>query len=126
MKIVRYLLPAALVAVLGASGASASAFPVQSTPAAIDAAKIQIQHGGPPPGARKGQTQSQHMHRRGPPPSQMHRRGPPPHMHRPPPPRYTPGRRYHSAPPGWRRYGARPGDWRMRGCVMVGPMWFCP
>lgn len=116
MKIVRYLLPAALVAVLGASGAPASAFPVQSTPAAIDAAKIQVQH-GPPGAARKGQGPS-HMHRPGPPPSQMHRRGPPP--------RYVPGRRYNSAPHGWRRYGARPGDWRMRGCVMVGPMWFCP
>jgi hypothetical protein len=119
MKIVRYLLPAAFVAVLGASGASASAFPVQSTQAAIDAAKIEVQYGerrGPPPGAsRKGQG-----------PSHMHRRGPPPHMHRPPPPRYVPGRRYNSAPHGWRRYGARPGDWRMRGCVMVGPMWFCP
>ena len=110
MKILRYLLPAAFVAVMGASGASAAAFPVQNTQATIDSSKIEIQH---------------RDHRRGPPPH-ARRKGPPPHMHRPPPPRYTPGRRYHSAPPGWRRYGARPGDWRMRGCVMVGPMWFCP
>jgi hypothetical protein len=40
--------------------------------------------------------------------------------------RYTPGRRYRRAPAGWRRYGARPGNWRARGCVIVGPVWFCP
>lgn len=41
-------------------------------------------------------------------------------------PRYVPGRRYHSAPHGWHRYGRRPGNWRHRGCVLVGPVWFCP
>ncbi len=41
-------------------------------------------------------------------------------------PRYVPGRRYATAPRGWNRYGARPGNWRTRGCVMVGPIWFCP
>ena len=40
--------------------------------------------------------------------------------------RYTPGRRYKSAPHGWHRYDRRPGDWRHRGCVLVGPVWFCP
>ena len=120
MKILRYLLPAAFVAVLGASGASAAAFPVQNTQGTIDASKIEVQHHmdrrGPPP----------RMDRRGPPP-RMDRRGPPPHMHRPPPgPRYVPGSRYRNPPPGWRRYGARPGDWRTRGCVMAGPIWFCP
>ena len=41
--------------------------------------------------------------------------------------RYTPGRRYNSAPPGWNRHGnRRPGDWRSRRCIMVGPIWFCP
>ena len=41
--------------------------------------------------------------------------------------RYTPGRRYNSAPPGWNRHGnRRPGDWRTRRCIMVGPIWFCP
>ena len=39
---------------------------------------------------------------------------------------FSPGARYRNAPAGWRRYGARPGDWRTRGCVMVGPLWFCP
>ena len=41
-------------------------------------------------------------------------------------PHYVPGRRYHTAPHGWHRYGRRPGDWRTRGCVLVGPLWFCP
>ena len=27
---------------------------------------------------------------------------------------------------GWRRYHARPYNWHRRGCVMVGPLWFCP
>jgi hypothetical protein len=40
--------------------------------------------------------------------------------------RYVPGRRYSTAPHGWRRYGTRPGNWRSLGCVMVGPVWFCP
>jgi hypothetical protein len=41
--------------------------------------------------------------------------------------RFTPGRRYDNAPPGWRRHGnRRPGDWRTRGCILAGPIWFCP
>ncbi len=40
--------------------------------------------------------------------------------------RYTPGHRYRSAPHGWRQHRTRPGDWRTRGCIMVGPLWFCP
>jgi hypothetical protein len=51
-----------------------------------------------------------------------------PRAHRPPVvhPRYTPGHRYSRAPHGWRRYSARPGDWRTRGCILVGVVWFCP
>lgn len=41
-------------------------------------------------------------------------------------PHYVPGRRYHSAPHGWHRYRHRPGDWHRRGCILVGPIWFCP
>lgn len=26
---------------------------------------------------------------------------------------------------GWNRYSSRPGNWRSRGCVAVGPIWFC-
>lgn len=40
--------------------------------------------------------------------------------------RYVPGRHYRSAPRGWHRYAARPYNWRTRGCVIVGPVWFCP
>jgi hypothetical protein len=39
---------------------------------------------------------------------------------------WVPGRRYDRPPPSWRRYGSRPRDWRRRGCVIVGPVWFCP
>ena len=41
-------------------------------------------------------------------------------------PRFVPGHRYHSAPNGWHRYDRRPGDWNRRGCILVGPIWFCP
>lgn len=56
------------------------------------------------------------------------RAGPPRHAapRRGPPPRYVPGRRYDSPPRGYRRYDRRPGDWNRRGCIMVGPVWFCP
>jgi hypothetical protein len=27
---------------------------------------------------------------------------------------------------GWHRYHHRPHNWRGRGCVIVGPIWFCP
>lgn len=40
--------------------------------------------------------------------------------------RYTPGGRYERAPNHWHRHGSRPRDWRTRGCVMVGPIWWCP
>lgn len=40
--------------------------------------------------------------------------------------KYRPGYRYRNAPPNWRRYDSRPGNWRTRGCVIVGPIWFCP
>lgn len=40
--------------------------------------------------------------------------------------RYVPGRRYRTAPPGYRRYSTRPYDWQRRGCIIVGPLWFCP
>lgn len=46
--------------------------------------------------------------------------------HAPPPPRYRAGHRYRSAPHGWHRYHARPRDWNRRGCILVGPVWFCP
>jgi hypothetical protein len=26
----------------------------------------------------------------------------------------------------WRRYHARPSNWEARGCIVVGPIWYCP
>lgn len=40
--------------------------------------------------------------------------------------RYRAGRRYSHAPRNWRRYNSRPSYWRSRGCIIVGPIWFCP
>jgi hypothetical protein len=40
--------------------------------------------------------------------------------------RHSPGSRYSKAPPSWHRYKQRPGNWRTRGCIIVGPIWFCP
>lgn len=39
---------------------------------------------------------------------------------------YRPGGRYSKAPHGWHRHYKRPGYWKTRGCIMVGPVWFCP
>ncbi|HEX6609987.1 MAG TPA: hypothetical protein VF051_04350 [Hyphomicrobiaceae bacterium] len=39
---------------------------------------------------------------------------------------YRAGSRHAHAPRGWRRYDRRPWDWRRRGCIIVGPIWFCP
>jgi hypothetical protein len=39
---------------------------------------------------------------------------------------YTPGHRYNKAPSNWHRHHKRPGDWQRRGCIMVGPVWWCP
>lgn len=40
--------------------------------------------------------------------------------------RYRPGHHYRHRPHGWRSYHHRPHGWYGRGCVVVGPMWFCP
>jgi hypothetical protein len=40
---------------------------------------------------------------------------------------YRAGGHYNKAPSNWRhRYNKRPGDWQRRGCVIVGPVWWCP
>lgn len=39
---------------------------------------------------------------------------------------YRAGRHYGRAPRGWHRYQSRPRGWRNRGCIVVGPLWFCP
>ncbi len=30
------------------------------------------------------------------------------------------------APYGWRSYNYRPYGWANRGCIIVGPLWYCP
>jgi hypothetical protein len=40
--------------------------------------------------------------------------------------RYRAGHHYRSAPHGWHRFERRPDDWSTRGCILVGPFWFCP
>ena len=45
---------------------------------------------------------------------------------RPPPPRFDRDYRHRGPPPGWRRYHDRPRDWRRRGCLLIGPIWYCP
>ena len=47
-----------------------------------------------------------------------HKRG---HGHK-----YRAGGRYDRAPSNWHRYNRRPGDWQRRGCITVGPLWWCP
>jgi hypothetical protein len=32
----------------------------------------------------------------------------------------------HHPPRGWNRYDRRPWGWQRRGCVVVGPVWYCP
>jgi hypothetical protein len=34
-------------------------------------------------------------------------------------------RGYRSPPRGYRRYSSRPRDWQRRGCILIGPVWFC-
>jgi opacity protein-like surface antigen len=45
-------------------------------------------------------------------------------------PKYR-GRKYYRGgydrpPRGWRGYHYRPYGWRARGCISVGPLWYCP
>lgn len=36
------------------------------------------------------------------------------------------GDRHDHARRHWKRYHARPRDWRARGCLVIGPIWYCP
>jgi hypothetical protein len=33
---------------------------------------------------------------------------------------------YKHAPRGWRSYSYRPWGWERRGCIVIGPVWYCP
>lgn len=57
------------------------------------------------------------------------KKGPPSHVkkkHMRDRKRYRAGHKYKSAPRGWHRHSKRPSNWRTRGCIVVGPVWFCP
>ncbi len=95
----KYILPAAVATLLACSAASAA-------PAVAPAGLKQID--------TKGVTEAQARRKGDARPRRHYKR------------RYVPGRRYRTAPRGYRRYTARPYDWRTRGCVIVGPLWFCP
>ncbi len=93
------------VTLLALAGTSATAAPVSKTPAPQAATQqslplLSIQH-------RHRRDWRRHRYNRH-------------HRH------FRPGWRYRSAPRHWRRYGHRPHDWRRRGCIIVGPVWFCP
>lgn len=47
------------------------------------------------------------------------------HKHKPDQ-KYKAGHKYEKAPKGWKKHGKRPDDWKHRGCIIVGPVWFCP
>ncbi|NPU15169.1 hypothetical protein HL667_32935 [Bradyrhizobium sp. 83012] len=34
--------------------------------------------------------------------------------------------RRHGPPSGWHRFRSRPHDYSRRGCMQIGPAWFCP
>jgi hypothetical protein len=40
--------------------------------------------------------------------------------------RYDRHRSRRHPPRGWHRFHHRPHNWRMRGCIAIGPAWFCP
>jgi hypothetical protein len=93
-----------------------SVAPATATPLAAPSASGLLQH--VPPVADTAQYRGNREYRRD-------HRGPYMRRHGPRP-RYAPGARFRAPPPGYRRYGARPGNWRTRGCVTVGAIWFCP
>ena len=41
-------------------------------------------------------------------------------------PGYGPKPGYGKPPSGWHQHKRRPSDWRRRGCIAIGPVWFCP
>jgi hypothetical protein len=103
MTLMRILASAGLLAVAGLSTGPANASVVPAGQAhAVAADIVRVQAGRPDDNIAR-------------------RRGPGGDGHR-----FTPGHRYHQAPSHWHRYHARPRDWRRRGCIIVGPVWFCP
>ncbi len=100
MKIAAIALSAALLGVLSISPASAAPLsPAIKHATAQDGGVVQVQY------TYKGK---RNTYKKG------YRKG------------YRTGRHYRHAPPGWRRYSSRPYGWHTRGCIAIGPVWYCP
>jgi len=99
----KFAIPAAAAAFLLCSGASAAPL---ATPSGLKAAQtsdvIEVRE----------RRRSHRHHRR------AHRHYSHRHHHHS-------GRHYRHAPRGYRRYYSRPYDWRDRGCITIGPVWWC-
>ena len=98
MKIAAFTLSAALLAFM--SAAPANAMPASSPLAKTEqTGVVHVQHG--PRDYRKGKYGKS---------------------------RYYKGRthRYRNPPRGWHRYSRRPSFWQTRGCIAIGPVWYCP
>jgi Ni/Co efflux regulator RcnB len=104
MRMLKALVPAALVSMLAATSASA-------TPAVAPLAQLKT---GMPADTVKVQDHEGRRHER----RSVHREARDQ--------RYTPGQHYDRAPSHYRRHADRPRDWHSRGCIRVGPAWFCP
>jgi Ni/Co efflux regulator RcnB len=97
-------LAAAVLVVAGIGGANAAVLKMDPTVSASNVVEVQHRY--------------DHRHQKRPPPPKYKHK----HKHQ----QWNPGHRYDRSPPGWRQYKARPYDWQRRGCVIVGPVWFCP
>jgi hypothetical protein len=130
--VLKYIIPSAFVAFFMAF-TSAWALPVASSGTMMEApapqlVQVQMQRKVIRPGVNRGRA-GVHPGRPGVRPGRPGFRPQPgfrPGYGRPHRYRYAPGARLGAPPYGWRRYGARPYDWRTRGCIVVGPIWFCP
>jgi len=98
----RILAPAAIVSILAATSVSAApaASPLTQLKSVMPAATVLVQD------------RERNRERRG-----VHRQG---RDHN-----YMAGRRYDRAPSHYHRYAHRPYNWQSRGCILVGPVWFC-
>ena len=101
---------AAIVSVAMASGAWAAPVSPATTQPAASVSSDLIEIGKKGKGWKKGWKKGKGKYR-----GRKHYRG-----------GYSAGRKYGRAPHGWRSYSYRPRGWQRRGCIVVGPAWFCP
>jgi hypothetical protein len=102
---IKYLLPAAVASLLFCSPASAAPVSAPATSGITSSTASGVIEVRDHRRVHRGHRHYRHRHYRG---------------------HYRAGHRYRRAPYGYRRYHSRPWNWRSRGCVIVGPLWFCP